>query len=137
MAKKFNQLPWEGDQKDLFKGSSVNKLSSLSFYVIKYDGEMYSFDGIVTRRFLHNSAAAARTALRKHIQSQIWRAESYHKGSGNTFEKEYKRIWTEFKAKHGQHSGGWGLHEALRKPADELTEFLIQQKIFTIEKVEI
>jgi hypothetical protein len=120
--KKIIPFPYEGDLQDLVAFTPSIDLNE--YFVIKFQGQVVNGN-----KPLHTSYGRAKASLRSDIFANFCQGHYWHRGKNNTFAKE--KGW----ARNG------GLVDKSRKEfkimAEQMTEWLLQEKIFTIEKVNL
>ena len=116
-------MKFEGDITDLvkFKARPVKE-----FWVIKLNHIIYSFDKREKDAF-YTKEGYAKASLRNHIYANFCQGHYWHKGLNNTFEKEGG-----LQRNNGNVDKS---REEFYTMANEMTEQLLKDKIFTIEKI--
>jgi hypothetical protein len=119
MAKKMKE--WSGPLDDLlFSAYEVPDL-----WVIQFKGRSYQMG----KKMVHTSEGRAKAALRKHIEANYHQGHYWHKGKKNTFADE---------GGHFRNGGVMaGLDKIFKEMGKETTEWLLNEGIFTIEKIKI
>lgn len=128
MATKIKNLkPYEGQLEDLVKFCA---LVVSEFWVVKFKGKTLSLTGKGSNeKILHSAESRAKKILTDHIYCNFCQGHYWHKGLKNTFEKE--QGWM-------RNSGTVATSEKeFSVMAKEMVEWLLNEKIFTIEKITI
>lgn len=120
MGKKMKE--WEGPLEDLVK---FGCREVLEFWVVKLNGKTYE----IGKKTLYESEGKAKGALKKHLYYNYCQGHYWHKGKNNTFAHE----------KGWMHNGGpiGGLDKLFKVMGAETAEWLLERKIFTIEKLRL
>ena len=125
MKKKIISRPYEGDLQDLV-AFALTKIDEM--YVVKFQGKVYSF-GNDLRHAFHTSEGYAKKALRDHIFGNYCQGHYWHKGKKNTF--AFEKGWSRNNGYVDQS------RKEFKKMSEEMTEWLLENKIFTIEKISL
>lgn len=118
--------PYEGPLEDLI---AFGAMTVTEKWIVKFQGKTLILGHSAKNDLIHNSEGFAKRALREHIEANYCQGHYWHKGKKNTFAKEMG--WM-------RNNGNTGASRAdFKKFAYETTDWLLEQKIFTIEKIQL
>jgi hypothetical protein len=123
MKKIINKKPYVGNLNDLVKhgGESIQ-----DYWFILFQGVAYSIC-YAKNGGLHRTEALAKVALKKHIESQFTNGAYWHRDTKNTFFID--GAWN-------KNTPGANIRRAdFKQMAIEMTEWLLEQKIFEIKQL--
>jgi hypothetical protein len=124
MAK--NKKPYEGNLEDLIQ-FGASRISE--FFIVKFQGKTISIGNQPKKDTFHITEGYAKMALRNHIYNNFCQGHYWHKGKKNTFENEHGWMRNSGMVAKSQ--------KDFKVMAAEMTEWLLVEKIFTIEKITI